>query len=163
MEGVSLAHSSQQKPLSPLAPWQAPSPSAPVALSALFWLHGLLTSTEVPLHPSPHWDGSHQHPGSVGYLMLRSWDRAAPDCPCGPPCGQPAPGFAPVLPPCQPCRWGPGAPAVPRKVSGQPEEGAGCRSAALGPIVLPRPLCQHELEKEAGAKEMPRPPLLKER
>lgn len=59
--------------------------------------------------------------------------------------------------------WGLGAPAVPRKVSGQPKEGAGCRPAALGPVVLSRPLCQQELGEETGAKEMPRPPLLKER
>lgn len=59
--------------------------------------------------------------------------------------------------------WGPGALAVPGKVSGWPEEVAGCRSAALGPIVLPWPLCQQELGEETGAKEMPRPPLLKGR
>lgn len=96
--------------------------------------------------------------------MLRYWDGAAPDCP-GSGSRSGCPDFAPVPPPHRPCRGslGLGAPAVPGKVSGRPEEGAGCRSAPLGPIVLPRPLCQQELGEETGAKEMPRPPLLKGR
>lgn len=76
---------------------------------------------------------------------------------------------APALPQCChviSCAVGPGglgAPAVPREVSRRPEEGAGCCSVALGLIVLPQPLCQQELGEETGAKEMPRPPLLKGR